>query len=228
MKINPNVACEFVGKDIIGLDSDSSVVFSASGDSADALARLLAGENVAREDPGVQELIDRGIALEESSPGFKRRTFIATGVAATAGGLLTVGLPTSAYASSVTSLAPPLLRVTGGLVDGGDTGIDFEPNDEYVNTIFFPFTAFLSEDEYSSPVVEWDFSQTGPFTAQFDFYDDDDGSLVTTREQATGYGWLGRTLIPEAAIDGQTFAIFIRVISGGMTSPAAEYSFPLV
>ena len=93
------VVIERVGDDLVALIPDADVV-TLTGQAADVVGRVLAGEDVDPSDEAVVALVDAGVLTAPA--GLTRRKVMQLGAVATGVGVATLALPSVAAAASVT------------------------------------------------------------------------------------------------------------------------------
>ena len=165
MKIHPDIVAELVGDEIVVLDSRSSSVVSITGRSASTVKRLLSGEVVGKDDPGVSDLLAQGILIPEESDRLTRRSLMMGGAAIGAGGVLALSLPSAAHASSVSLLPTPVFAL--------NSNWRWDDETELSNRVRFPQDSFTNEDDYldlDPPfVIQWSFSPDEGFSENQEF-----------------------------------------------------------
>lgn len=212
--------CELVGDGIVVMDSGSSSVMSITGHGATAVKRVLSGEMVGKDEPGVSELLAQGILIPETSDGLTRRSLMMGGVAIGAGGVLALSLPPAAHASSVSLLLTPVFDN-----DAGFWGWD--GRDDISNEIRFPQASFTNEDDYSDLeppfVIQWSFSPDGGFNENQEF-------ALDTGNQRYEFKPVAPFIeVPDANNSDPggfgDLTLFLRVRSGTRVSQAVEVLF---
>ena len=166
MKIRSNLVCEEMGNDVVVLDSGLQSVVSVSGVGASVIKRLLAGEPLGEDEPGVAELVAQGILVTEEPNAVSRRTLMVSGAAIGAGGIVALSLPGVAMASSSPGLATPVFTnvpgedyVSASVSDegGGDTELQ-------IRRLRIGIDRFDNRDSFpSSALLEWSFTSSGVF-----------------------------------------------------------------
>lgn len=221
MKVNPNIVCEQVGDEIVVLDSGSSSVVSITGHNATVVKRMLAGELVGEDEPGVSELRAQGILIDETSGGLSRRSLMMGGVAIGAGGVLALSLPSAAHASSVSLLPAPVFTPDGVNNYVGDS--DWSTSD---NPIVLKKNVRINQARFTN---ENDFVDFAPISLQWSF-SPNDGFNQEFSLTGTNYIWTNPQVpdqpeVPPANIVGNRLKLFLRVRSGTLVSPSVEALF---
>lgn len=203
------------------MDSGSSSVMSITGHGATAVKRVLSGEMVGKDEPGVSELLAQGILIPETSDGLTRRSLMMGGVAIGAGGVLALSLPPAAHASSVSLLPTPVFNN-----DNGQGQWEWVEAGGEITYIKFPQNRFTNEDDYSDLeppfVIQWSFSLDGGFNEDQEF-------ALTTGLQRYEFNPVAPFItVPEANVlsgDNDVLTLFLRVRSGPRVSQAVEVLF---
>lgn len=99
VKLSEGVVVEQVGQDMVVLVHDSNVV-TLTGQAADVVGRVVAGEPVDASSEAVAALVDAGVLSVQK--GLSRRSVVRWGVVAGGVGVSTLALPSVAAAASPT------------------------------------------------------------------------------------------------------------------------------
>jgi hypothetical protein len=247
VKTRSNLVCEEMGNDVVVLDSESQSVLSVSGTGASVIKRVLAGELVEDNEPGVSKLVAQGILVTEGESTVSRRTLMVSGAAMGAGGVLALSLPGAAMASSQL-VAPPSPSPSPSLLktpvftthDGGRfinrRNVTWDQIPDQLTRLRFDAERLDNPGDYGDDFedfeLEWSFSETGTYRA-FDFLvgdpaqfqwdaDEDDGQIPIKLSDDPGLA-----ADPLEEVDG-LYTIFIRVRVGGLVSGPATVLFKLL
>ena len=209
MKIKPSIVCEEVGDDVVVLDSQSQSVVSVSGVGGSVIKRMLAGEPVGKDEPGVSELVDQGILVTEESNTVSRRTLMVSGAAMGAGGIVALSLPGVAMASSIAEALP------APLFDANVTGLN---RAEYDGDSAFIYVEAIANFDGS---LSYEFRLAG----ETEYFQLEKVTFTGSGKDVLQRSYAGSTLA-EADIDTVDGAAFLRARSSdGRVSADTSFTF---
>jgi hypothetical protein len=211
---------------VVLLHGESQSVLAISGVGASVIKRLLAGEPVGEDEPGVAELVNQGILVTEESNTVSRRILMVSGAAMGAGGIVALSLPVAAFASSTPALlATPVFTTVEGETRINRRNIGRDDADDQLTRLRFDAVR-LDNPEVFGPgfTLEWSFSMSGEYREftlsgiQYEWEADQDDSQ-------SGYVKLPDDpgLSPNDAFGFYT--IFIRVREGDLVSAPVAVVF---
>jgi hypothetical protein len=212
MRLNPQITFEIVGDEILALDATASSIMSITAERAQVVRQLLNGVKIGNNHDGVDELLELGIILPEASRAVSRRSLVATGAAIGASGVVALGLPVAANASSPGQLPAPSFDFLSGLVLSGSISPSGDGATQAVDFLSFPTTRLLNESDYASGfVLEWSLEPTTGFDQVFE-------------RTSTGFEWTGNVVMGSNWEDPQ-LTVFIRARFGTSVSESVEVVF---
>ena len=103
------VVVEQVGDDVLVVVPGTTEALCLSGEAAETVLTIQAGQSVSSTDPVVGELVARGVV---EVPGLSRRGLIRAGAVGAGAGIAVLALPSVAAASSVENVATPVAELT--------------------------------------------------------------------------------------------------------------------
>jgi hypothetical protein len=219
MKLNQAITFEKVGDEILAFDVAGSSVLSITGPGALVVGRLLDGGAVGKDDEGVDELIDVGVILPEVSGLVSRRSLVTAGAALGATGVLVLGLPTAAYASSAFLLPAPSFNFTSGIILSSTVSTGGVSGARTITFLEFPATRLANSSDYPSGfVLEWSLTAASGFEEEFEFRDLGGGDLR--------FDWVGSVAAgSNYAESNDRLTLHIRARSGTSVSESVEVEF---
>ena len=219
MRLNPQITFEKVGDGIVALDATESSIISITGKSAQVVRQLLDGVEVGNCDDGVDELVRRGLILPEASQAVSRRSIVAGGVAIGVSGVLAMGLPTLAHASSQMQLPAPSFNFTSGIILSSIISTTGGSGSRTVTLLEFPATRLANASDYPSGfVLEWSLTDGSGFNQEFELKDSGGGVLI--------FEWTGSVAAGSNYVESNDrLTIFIRARFGMSVSESVEVQF---
>jgi hypothetical protein len=204
--------CEEVNDGVVVLHKDSQVVLHVTGEKASLVKRLLAGEVVAENEPGVSELIHQGILVTQTSNTVSRRTLILSGTVLGSGGIMAMSLPGVALASSSGLPAPIFTNVPGENYVNTLTVVN-DGSAFVVRVLQLEFSSFQNRASFDpTALLEWSFSSEGPFLT----------FGVTTRYQ---WASISGIEVPGYPAAGNRYTVFLRIRLGDHLSDSVAVLF---
>lgn len=212
MRLSPQITFEIVGDEILALDATASLIISIKGESAQVVRQLLDGVQIGNNDDGVDELLELGIILPEASRAVSRRSLVVAGAAIGASGVVALGLPVAANASSLGQLPAPSFNFISGLVLSENISVDGQDDTQAVDLLRFGATRLLNESDYPSGfVLEWSLNRTTGFDQVFE-------------RTSTDFEWTGNVIMGSNWVDPK-LTVFIRARFGTSVSESVEVIF---
>lgn len=216
MQLNPKMTFEKVGADILVLDGTATSVMSITGERAHVVRQLLDSRQVGSNDDGVDELVRLGVILPGASNAVSRRSLVAAGAAIGASGVVALGLPAAANASSQVQLPSPSFDFLGGIVLSSVFTIEGVDPNFSIDFLEFDASRLLNASVYPPGfVLEWSLTATSGFDQEFEFQDLGGGDLR--------YDWLGSVAAGSNYDDEEELlTVFIRARFGTAVSESVE------
>jgi hypothetical protein len=124
MSIAPGVIVENVGDDVVVMLPESTEVIRLSGDAAQLVRAIHAGDVSVLPSHTVTELLERGILISQA--GMSRRGVLTAGAIGASAGLAALSMPTVAAAASAPVLFGTLVQAANGwdpVADQNSTGL---------------------------------------------------------------------------------------------------------